>query len=227
MHISLHLDNEGRWTWQLKDMNGQLAAVSSLFFESHPLAMANAVQTCRHLTTAPIYMDRTGLAQAPAIDDETRIDPSKIQSTLNEFSMLLVSEGLQSALSFLNFGIVHRYTAIYRLNGQVLENVVLIDKLKEILPANLASVPYSQSFCQFAIRDGYFSTENSAWDDRLDGHPAQGVMNSYHAFPLVTDAGDVLGTVCHFDTAALALEEQDFELLRSAARIVASWLSKN
>ncbi|MES1161980.1 MAG: GAF domain-containing protein, partial [Rhizobacter sp.] len=68
----------------------------------------------------------------------------------------------------------------------------------------------------FVIRDGHFKTSDSATDHRLDGHPYQGVMVSYHGVPILL-GGEIGGTLCHFDLAAHALTDDEFELLRQAA----------
>ena len=54
---------------------------------------------------------------------------------------------------------------------------------------------------------------------RLDRHPYQGLMNSYHAASYMSTDGRVKGTACHFDPAPVSLSNEDFELLRLAARI--------
>jgi GAF domain-containing protein len=78
----------------------------------------------------------------------------------------------------------------------------------------------SRPSAQFAIRDGSFRTNDSAADPRLDGHPYQGVMVSYHGVPIMMN-GEIWGTMCHFDLAKLPLAEDEFELLRDAAAAVA------
>lgn len=137
---------------------------------------------------------------------------------IDAFKSTLALAGADSALGFLNAGVPHRYSAVYRLEGEVLRNVLLHDKVGEIRPSYLAEVPFETSFCQFVLRDGHFKTSDSAADRRLDGHPYQGVMVSYHGVPIVSD-GEVWGTLCHFDVAAQPLTDREFELLREAAAV--------
>lgn len=224
MQLVITLDNSTRWVWQFQNEDGSIIAVSAASFPSYAVAIADAREICRHVADAPIEF----ASGPPRVRQSSRKHElpaqREIQARLKAFRALLEVEGLIVALQFLNRSILHRYTALYRLAGNVLESLVLIDKLDAILPSNLAVVPYSQSFCQFAIRDGLFRTENSAWDPRLDGHPAQGFINSYHGFPLVAADGSVLGTICHFDEAALALDDESFELLRLVAQILVDYL---
>ncbi|VTU38526.1 GAF domain-containing protein [Variovorax sp. RA8] len=140
------------------------------------------------------------------------------------FSTILHEGGPAAALAYLNEAVPHRYSAVYRLDGDKLQNLFLHDKQGEVRPEFLATVPFEVSFCQFALRDGTFRTHDSAQDARLDGHPYQGVMVSYHGVPLLDDLGELFGTLCHFDVSAHGLPDDEFELLEKAARIFPAYL---
>lgn len=140
------------------------------------------------------------------------------------FKTTLESDGADAALAFLNAGVPHRYTAVYRLDGRKLKNVLLRDKAGEITPAYLAEVPFETSFCQFVIRDGYFQTGDSALDKRLDGHPYQGVMISYHGVPILS-GGEIWGTLCHFDVVPQPLSDEEFDLLRAAGAVAPGFVA--
>jgi hypothetical protein len=84
--------------------------------------------------------------------------------SIDAFKSALASSGADSALEFLNAGVPHRYSAVYRLEGDVLRNILLHDKAGEVRPAYLAEVPFETSFCQFVLRDGHFKTSDSAAD---------------------------------------------------------------
>jgi GAF domain-containing protein len=150
-----------------------------------------------------------------------------MDGTFEAMVQALTTGGLDAALEVLNARIRHRYSAVYHLEGKDrLVNLVLVDKFGEPCPDYLRDIPYDASFCQFAVREGQFRTDNSALDERLNGHPYQGIMNSYHSVPLVSTEGRILGTVCHFDLAAFALDDEDFELLRLAARVFATYVPR-
>jgi hypothetical protein len=126
-----------------------------------------------------------------------------------------------AALKLLNDRIVQRYSAVYRLTpDRRLENVAFVDKLDMPYPEHLRAVPYGMSFCQFTFAHGEFQTSDSSMDRRLDGHPYKGLVNSYHAVQLVGDDGETTGTVCHFDLDAAPLADEDFVLLKRAARAI-------
>lgn len=144
---------------------------------------------------------------------------------INTFKGVLASAGADSALAFLNAGVPHRYSAVYRLDGNTLRNILLFDKVGEVRPAFLAEVPFNTSFCQFVIRDGLFRTSDSANDRRLDGHPYQGVMVSYHGVPILAH-GEIWGTLCHFDVAVQPLADAEFDLLREAAIVTPGFVTE-
>ena len=122
---------------------------------------------------------------------------------LETLSAILHAEGPAAALAYLNEGVPHRYSAVYRFAGPMLRNVLLHDKAGEMRPEYLAAVPFDKSFCQFVLRDSSFRTDDSAADPRLEGHPYQGVVVSYHSVPLVRNAGELGGTLRHFGMAPL------------------------
>ncbi|SFM56144.1 GAF domain-containing protein [Variovorax sp. OV329] len=140
------------------------------------------------------------------------------------FSRLLASEGPDAALKYLNSGVAHRYTAIYRFEGELLRNVLLHDKRGQMRPDYLIAVPFKQSFCQFVLRDQAFRTDDSSQDERLVGNPYRGVVVSYHSVPVVNEHGALWGTLSHFDMRSHPLADAEFELLDQAARMLSGYL---
>lgn len=137
--------------------------------------------------------------------------------SLGAFRAALEAKG-PPGLDFLNARVPHRYTGIYALVDGVLHNLHLHDKLGEMRPEFLATVPLQDSFCQFVLRDGVFATSDSGTDRRLDGHKYQGALLAYHGVPLLDDQGQLFGTLCHFDTAAHGLSDDELAFMREAAR---------
>lgn len=141
------------------------------------------------------------------------------------FDEVCTEEGLSAALTVLNEAVPHRYTAVYRMSDGRMVNVALADKLGEPVPEFLAEVPSASSFCQYVLRDGSFLTADSGSDQRLNGHPYQGVMVSYCGIPIFDLEGRAVGTACHFDVIAHDLAEEKIAQLRAAARILSNYLS--
>lgn len=146
--------------------------------------------------------------------------------TLDDLRKAFTEGGIAATLEYLNRGVPHRYTAIYRFDGELLRNVFLHDKLDQVRPEFLLAVPFQHSFCQFVLRDQAFRTEDSRNDKRLDGNPSQGVVVSYHSVPLTADDGSLWGTLSHFDMQPLALPDDEFQLLEKTAHLLGSHLRK-
>jgi GAF domain-containing protein len=145
---------------------------------------------------------------------------------IDAFSAVLLSEGPAAALAYLNTGVPHRYTAVYRFDDNLLRNVLLHDKRDELRPQFLLAVPFEHSFCQFVRKDQSFRTDDSGRDQRLEGHPYRGVVVSYHSVPLSNDFGELWGTLSHFDMVRQPMSDEEFDLLERAARILGSHLDK-
>ncbi|WP_426390807.1 guanylate cyclase [Variovorax sp. R-27] len=144
----------------------------------------------------------------------------------NAFAAVLKARGARAALAYLNDGVPHRFSGVYRIDGDNLRNVLLVDKRGEIRPAFLEVVPMDASFCQFVVRDGLFRTNNSATDARLDGLPYQGVVVSYHAVPLVDSDRVLVGTLSHFDLIERSIDDSEFELLYQAGHLLSDFVPR-
>ena len=143
----------------------------------------------------------------------------ELDQQLAQFRLAFDSGGLYGALRYLNARTTFRYTAIYRLDGQMMRNIYLYDRQGEN-PTSLSEVPLGDSFCQFVMRDNGFNTVNSANDARLLGHPYQGVMNSYFGLPLSRKAGTIYGTLCHFDVEPMMIPDSEILLLEAVSPVL-------
>lgn len=134
---------------------------------------------------------------------------------------ILNRDGLKAGLAWLNSRVPHRFTAVYLLDSLVLKSREVVDKDGEAAtPPVLMEVPLETSFCQYVLRDGQFITGDSGLDNRLDGHPYQGVMGSYVGLPLQGNADSLMGTFCHFDFENRQLPDDEFAFLQRVARLL-------
>lgn len=136
----------------------------------------------------------------------------------------LVARGVDAAIAELNAGVPHRYTGIFKLDGELLRNTHIFDKLGEARPEGLETVVLKESFCQIVMRDGYFLTDNTAQDDRLNYSPFKGVVMSYHGVPLLNNAAQLGGTLCHFDLVEQSISDAEFLCLQEAAKLFPAFL---
>lgn len=146
-------------------------------------------------------------------------DLQALDQQLAQFHQAFERGGLHGALAYLNSRTTFRYTAIYRLEGQMMRNIYLYDRLGEN-PTHLAEVPLGDSFCQFVLRDHGFSTVNSGDDARLPGHPYRGVLSSYYGLPLSRRAGTIYGTFCHFDIEPMEIPDSEIPLLEAVSTVL-------
>lgn len=136
------------------------------------------------------------------------------------FRTALDTSGVLASLAVLNGGIAHRYTGVFRLDGDRLTNTHVFDKQGAPPPAGLSSVLLTDSFCQVVIRDGSLCMEDSTLDPRVAGSPYQGMVVAYHGVPIVGDDGELIGTLCHFDMCQQPLSDDEFECMQQAARLL-------
>ena len=149
---------------------------------------------------------------------------SYVQDALLDLNQVLASQGAQAALAFLNARVPHRFTSANQFVDGHMVCVLLHDKAGKLQPGMVAKVPLGHSFCQFVMRDGCFSTTHSGDDERLRGHPYQGVMLSYCGVPLLGARGEVAGTLCHMDPQSQMLRDEEFDVFQRAARVLPKYL---
>lgn len=152
-----------------------------------------------------------------------------MEKILTELVSTLDMHGLKAGLQWLNDRVPHRWTAVYRLDEDLLmRNIQIVDKQNEPELGALAIVPVQDSFCQFTMRDGHFLSHNTAEDSdpRLEGHIYKGVLNSYCGLPLMRDMDKMYGTLCHFDSSPHLISDSEFEFLQRVARILPRYLER-
>jgi GAF domain-containing protein len=148
-----------------------------------------------------------------------------IEAALRDYTQVLDAQG-DLGLDFLNARVPHRFTGIYQLAHSVMRNVEFFDKLGDTVPQALSAVPLQDSFCQFVVRDGSFITTDSAQDARLNGHTYQGVVGTYYGVPLLDNAGQLFGTLCHFDVMTYSVSDAEFAFLQKAALLLPKYMSR-
>ncbi|RZJ01679.1 MAG: hypothetical protein EOP39_23440 [Rubrivivax sp.] len=143
---------------------------------------------------------------------------------LIELQHALKEGGLMGGLTWLNRRVPHRYTVVYRFDGEAFYTIALVDKLGEPMPDLFVRVPFEDSFCQFSIGIGQFKTADSVKDQRLDGHLHQATVQSYVGLPLTRPLVGLYGTFCHLDLVPQVISDTEFAFLQQAAPLVAEHL---
>ncbi|SFP31711.1 hypothetical protein SAMN05443579_110157 [Variovorax sp. PDC80] len=148
----------------------------------------------------------------------------RLEATADSVLSLIQAQAFEHALRALNAAVPHRFTAIFKVDGDQVRNVLLIDKLGQPRPERFAVFPLADSFCRFVLRDAFLHVEDSSQEALLDGSPYQGMIRAYHAVALTLLDARVVGTLSHFDTAPQKLDDADFGLLVLAARTLPDYL---
>jgi hypothetical protein len=135
------------------------------------------------------------------------------------FRQLLAEVGLPAALRFLNSRTPHRFTGVYRYDGDMLRNIALADK--QNAAATIGSdVRLSDAYCDY-MTDDVDSMEFS--DVRSDGRypPKPGNPVTAYCGVLIRDAaGRPFGTLCHYDPRPCQPRTSDVPLLRELATVI-------
>ena len=126
---------------------------------------------------------------------------------------LLASRGIAPALALLNERTSYRFTAIYKLNGDVMRAAHAFDRDSEYRTW-LKVVPLGKSFCQYALEHGEFVTSHASEDQRLTNRPYAGMVESYYGRLLTRGCGTPYGTFIHFDLESRSIPTEEIRFLR-------------
>jgi hypothetical protein len=143
-----------------------------------------------------------------------------VSASLSHLQHVLDTHGLEAGLMFLNGRVPHRFTAVYRLSDERLRRVGFVDK-QGGQGSKLANLPFKDSFCEIAVREGRFVTTDAGADHRLDGNPYQAVVGCYVGLPLAEKPGSLFGTFCHYDTCSHPVSPEEFLFLEPATQLLA------
>ncbi|MEJ8860084.1 hypothetical protein WKW79_36500 [Variovorax robiniae] len=126
---------------------------------------------------------------------------------------LLASRGIVPALALLNRRTSYRFTAIYKLSGEVMHAAHAFDRDSEYRTW-LKVVPLGKSFCQHAIEHGEFVTSHASKDPHLTKRPYAGMVESYYGRLLTQKCGRPYGTFIHFDLEPCTIPTEEMRFLR-------------
>jgi GAF domain-containing protein len=141
-------------------------------------------------------------------------------NAVTTFRQLLRTEGVRAALRFLNSISTHRFTALFRFEGDTLRNLHLIDRDNPQVE-RCPDLPVLKSYCVY-VRDSAkpFLMDDSLHDERVEGHPKRKVVQSYCGVPLIDVDGTLFGTICHFDFKPIPFTQDEAFLLDEVAPLL-------
>jgi len=133
---------------------------------------------------------------------------------------LLAHDGVRAALIFLNSLTTHRFTALYRFDGDMLKNLYFYDREHPEIDSS-DEVPILASYCVFVRQSGQrFDVTDSLRDERVCGHPKRMQVQSYCGVPLMDENGEMFGTMCHFDVRPMPITSANIELMEALAPLL-------
>ncbi len=141
--------------------------------------------------------------------------------TFRAFEASLRDRGMRAALASLLLRTDYRFIAIFRFqDGRAAAAAFFDREAPEQLTAE--EVPDTATYCCF-VRDGNgsFTTVDALVDPRLAAHPAREAVRAYCGVPIIDAEGQLLGTLCHYDTVPRDPSQIDLELMVLVAGLLA------
>jgi hypothetical protein len=137
-------------------------------------------------------------------------------SELKEVLRFLESGGIHEALRYLNSRTPHRFSGIYRYDGEILRNEALFDRdAPDVRRGD--DVPMADAYCAIVgerrvpLEFGDIHTEY-----RITIKPGSSVV-SYCGVLIESEDGAPFGTLCHFDLLPCEERINDIPLLEATA----------
>ena len=137
---------------------------------------------------------------------------------IGEFASLLAQQGVHASLEYLNRRTPHRYTGLFRFNGDLLHSEVLFDCNHPAL-RQVEEVPLATTYCALVGRQ---QAPLEIMDATVDPRVREVVNTpviSYCGVPIRTAQGGTCGTLCHYDLQRCQQRTTDLPLLEAAATL--------
>ena len=138
---------------------------------------------------------------------------------ISEFWSIVRSRGLHDGLRFLNARTPHRYTGIYRYDGDMLRNVYLYDQFEPSARKG-DDVKLTDAYCAIVgERRSPVEFADINEEESIDVKPGSAVV-SYCGALITDDHGEPFGTLCHYDTKPSQARLSDAPILAAIAPLI-------
>lgn len=142
---------------------------------------------------------------------------TEFETALQRLRALMRAGDVRGALALLNARTAHRFTSLYRFDGDTLRNVWFFD-CEHPERETVDDIPVLASYCVFVReREATFRVDDADADSRVAGHPKREQIRAYCGVPLLDDMGRMFGTICHFDFRPLAISDENVALMEALA----------
>jgi len=134
------------------------------------------------------------------------------------FTTILQQQGVHAALDYLNRRTPHRYTGLFRFDGDILRSEVLFDRNQPNVRQGL-DVPMAVTYCALVGKqEAPLNILDAATDPRAQGVDTPVI--SYCGVLIRDDQGRAYGTLCHYDMQRCQQRTTDLPLLEAAAQLL-------
>lgn len=146
--------------------------------------------------------------------------PPSATDAFARFTEILTAQGVPEALRYLNSRTPHRFTGLYRFDGDTLRNVHLVD-VYDRGTVKGDDPPMAETYCSIVGRtEKPFAVDDTRADARLAGHPARESVISYCGVLVRDAAGRPFGTLCHFDLQPCDVPTNEIPLMERASPLL-------
>ncbi|NVO33471.1 hypothetical protein [Hymenobacter lapidiphilus] len=147
-----------------------------------------------------------------------RNEGTALPAEITDFAALLQQQGVHAALAYLNYRTPHRYTGVWRFDGDMLRSEALFDrKMAEVRQG--ADAPMAATYCSLV---GRTEAPVQILDATIDPQ-ALGIdtpVISYCGALMRDEQGRPFGTLCHYDLQRCQERTSDQPLLMAAAQLL-------
>ncbi|RFP63413.1 hypothetical protein D0N36_19525 [Hymenobacter lapidiphilus] len=147
-----------------------------------------------------------------------RNEENTLPAEIAEFAALLQQQGVHAALAYLNYRTPHRYTGVWRFDGDMLRSEALFDR-KMAAVRQGADAPMAATYCSLV---GRTEAPVQILDATVDPQ-ALGIdtpVISYCGALIRDGEGRPFGTLCHYDLQRCQERTTDQPLLAAAAQLL-------
>ena len=128
-------------------------------------------------------------------------------------------DGVHAALRYLNSRTPHRFTGVYRYDGEMLRNMALFDRFEPEKQRGI-DIPMADAYCANVGRSREpLEFADASGDGRFPYLPGSPVV-CYSGVLISSPEGVPYGTLCHYDIQRCETRTSDIPLLKAAVPFI-------
>lgn len=128
-------------------------------------------------------------------------------------------EGVHAALRYLNNRTPHRFSGVYRYDGEMLRNVALFDRFEPEQQRGI-DIPMADAYCANVGRSREPLEFADAKGDGRFAYLSGSPVVCYSGVLISSPGGVPYGTLCHYDVQHCETRTSDIPLLKAAAPFI-------